>query len=118
MILSEKSAIANLNKVRVSPRKLNLVAAKIRGMSVNNALNYLSFSQKRIARDVKKALQSAVANAENNHGLDVGLLYVSQAYVGQGLKLNRFHARAKGRGNVISKYFSNLSIIVTEKGEE
>jgi large subunit ribosomal protein L22 len=109
------SAVAHLNKIRVSPRKLNLVASKIRGMNVGDALDYLSFSQKRVSADVRKALQSAVANAENNHELDVDLLYVKEAYVGQGIKLRRFQARAKGRGNVINKYFSNLSIIVSEK---
>jgi large subunit ribosomal protein L22 len=115
MFLKENEAVAHLNKIRISPRKLNLVAAKIRGMDVNNALKYLAFSPKSVAKEVHKALKSAVANAENNHNLNVGSLYVSKAYVGQGMKLKRFHARAKGRGNQISKYFSHLSIVVSER---
>jgi large subunit ribosomal protein L22 len=109
-------AKAELNNIRVSPRKLNLVAAAIRGMKVDQALTYLAFSRKRIAVDVRKALASAVANAENNHGLDVDLLVVSHAYVGPAMKLKRFHARGRGKASSIEKPFSHLSIVVEEKG--
>lgn len=111
----ESNARAVLNMIRVSPRKLNLVAASIRGMDVSKALVALAFSRKRIAIDVRKALQSAVANAENTHGLDVDRLYVKEAYVGKALVLKRFHARAKGRGVRVEKPFSRLSIVVSEK---
>lgn len=113
--MSEFSAKAILRKIRVSPRKLNLVAELIRGMPVEKALNVLTFSRKRIAIDVKKTLMSAIANAENNHGLDVDSLVVSEAYVGQSFVLKRFHAMAKGRGVGIRKPFSHLTVIVTER---
>jgi len=102
-------------KIRVSPQKLNLVAQQIRGLNVAKALDVLNFSQKRCASEVYKALSSAVANAENNHGLDVDYLVVSSATVGQGFAMKRFHARAKGRGVRIKKYFSHLFIEVAEK---
>jgi large subunit ribosomal protein L22 len=105
---------AVLKMIRVSPRKLNLVAASIRGMQASKALTALSFSRKRIAIEVKKTLQSAISNAGNNHGLDIDKLYVQEAYVGKALVLKRFHARAKGRGNRIDKPFSRLSIVVSE----
>ena len=111
----DNSARAVLNMIRVSPRKLNLVAASIRGMPVSKALIALNFSRKRIALEVRKTLQSAIANAENTHHLDVDRLYVKEAYVGKALTLKRFHARAKGRGVRIEKPFSRLSIIVSEK---
>ena len=113
MVKNEVRAV--LGMIRVSPRKLNLVAASIRGMKASKALTVLSFSCKRIAHDVRKTLQSAIANAENTYGLDVDKLYVEQAYVGKSLVLKRFHARAKGRGNRIDKPFSRLSIVVSEK---
>ena len=110
-----RSVVRNL---RVSPQKLNLVATMIRGMDVNNAIAALSFSRRRIAGDVKKALQSAIANAENNHSLDVDRLFVKEAHVGKGLVMKRFRARAKGRGARILKPFSHLTIIVGERGEQ
>lgn len=110
-----KTAEAILRSLRVSPRKLNLVAAKIRGMKVDQALNFLTFSQKRTAHDVKKTVLSAIANAENNHGMDIDRLYIKEAHVGYGMKLKRFQARAKGRASSISKVFSHLNIKVEEK---
>lgn len=107
-----KSVVKN---IRVSPRKLNLVAGQIRGKRVRVALDELAFSRKRIAIDVRKALMSAVANAENNHGMDVDQLIVDEAYVGQAFIIKRFHARAKGRGASIRKPFSNLTIKVREQ---
>ncbi len=109
------TANVTLKMIRVSPRKLNLVASKIRGMSVDKALTFLTFSQKRIAADVKKAVLSAIANAEHNHAMDVDRLYIHEAYVGQGIRLRRFSARAKGRGTSIQKPFSHLNIKVAEK---
>lgn len=109
------TAIAINKMIRVSPRKLNLIAGKIRGMRIDKALTYLAFSQKRSAVDVRKTLLSAVSNAENNHAMDIDRLFVKEAYVGQGMKMRRFQARAKGRGAPISKYFSHLSIVVEEK---
>lgn len=116
-VLSEKEAKVVLNRVRVSPRKLNLVAGSIRGKRVGDALVQLTFSSRRIALDVKKALQSAIANAENNHQLDVDNLVVAEAYVGKSLVMKRFHARARGRSSRIVKPFSNLTIIVREQEE-
>lgn len=112
-----KSATAKARLLRGSPRKLNLVAAMIRGMKVDEALVQLSFSKKRIAMAVKKCLQSAVANAENNNGLDIDSLVVSSATVGKGLLMKRMRPRAKGRGMRINKFFSNIYITVTEKEE-
>ncbi|MFC6743001.1 MULTISPECIES: 50S ribosomal protein L22 [Methylobacterium] len=100
--------------LRVSPQKLNLVAQMIRGKKVDTALAELQFSRKRISTEVKKCLESAIANAENNHDLDVDDLVVSQAFVGKALVLKRFHARARGRGARILKPFSNLTIVVRE----
>jgi large subunit ribosomal protein L22 len=104
--------------LRVSPQKLNLVAALIRGKKVNAALADLEFSRKRIAKDVKKCLESAIANAENNHDLDVDDLVVTQAHVGKSMVMKRFHARARGRAGRIEKFFSNITIIVKEVEEE
>ena len=112
--LGDNEAKAVARMLRVSPRKLNLVAALIRGKPVDTALADLEFSRKRIASDVKKCLESAIANAENNHDLDVDDLVVSQAFVGKALVLKRFHARARGRGARILKPFSNLTIVVRE----
>ncbi len=113
---NEAKAVARM--LRVSPQKLNLVAQLIRGKKVSTALADLEFSRKRIARDVRKCLQSAIANAENNHDLDVDDLVVSQAYVGKALVMKRFHARARGRGARIEKPFSNLTIVVREVAAE
>ena len=99
---------------RTSPQKLNLVAQTIRGKNAGRALVDLEFSKKRVADDVRKLLQSAVANAENNHGLDVDRLIVAEAYVGNQIKMKRFRARARGRGARIEKKFANMTIIVRE----
>ncbi len=109
---NEAKAVARM--LRISPQKLNLVAGLIRGKKVASALADLEFSQKRIARDVRKCLESAIANAENNHDLDVDDLVVSQAFVGKALVMKRFHARARGRAGRVEKPFSNLTIIVRE----
>jgi large subunit ribosomal protein L22 len=116
--LADNQARAVGRNIRVSPRKLNLVAQQIRGRSAESALATLKFSPKRIALDVKKVLQSAIANAENNHDLDVDDLVVSEASVGRNLVMKRFHARARGRGARIEKPFSQLTIVVEEKREE
>ena len=117
-VLSDTQARAVGRAIRVSPRKLNLVAQSIRGQSAELALATLTFSPKRIAKDVKKVLQSAIANAENNHDLDVDDLVVSEASVGRNLVMKRFHARARGRGARIEKPFSQITIVVEEKREE
>ncbi|MBA2589240.1 MAG: 50S ribosomal protein L22 [Alphaproteobacteria bacterium] len=117
-VLAGHQAMAVARNIRVSPRKLNLVAQQIRGKKVDRALNVLTFSQKRIAGVVKKALQSAIANAENNHDLDVDDLVVKEASVGKNLVMKRFHARARGNAGNIEKFFSQLTIIVEEKREE
>ena len=116
--VADNEARAVLRNLRVSPQKLNLVAAMIRGMDANKALSASSFSRRRIAGDVKKVLQSAIANAENNHSLDVDRLKVKEAHVGKGLVMKRFKARARGRGARILKPFSHLTIIVAEKEEQ
>ena len=116
--IADNQAQAVLRNLRISPQKLNLVASMIRGMDANKALATLSFSRRRIANDVKKALESAVANAENNHSLDVDRLYVKEAHVGKGLVMKRFKARARGRGSRILKPFAHLTIIVSEKEEQ
>ncbi len=113
--LSESQARAVGRNIRVSPRKLNLVAQSIRGKSAESALSTLTFTPKRIARDVKKILQSAIANAENNHDLDVDDLIVSEASVGKNLTMKRFQPRARGRAGRIEKPFSQITIIVEEK---
>jgi large subunit ribosomal protein L22 len=112
--LPDTDAKAVARMLRVSPQKLNLLAQLIRGKKVAMALADLQFSQKRIAQDVKKCLESAIANAENNHDLDVDDLVVSQAFVGKALVMKRFHARARGRAGRVEKPFSNLTIIVRE----
>jgi large subunit ribosomal protein L22 len=113
---NEAKAVARM--IRVSPQKLNLVAQLIRGKKVSTALADLEFSRKRIAHDVRKCLESAIANAENNHNLDVDDLVVKEAYVGKALVLKRFHARARGRGARIEKPFANLTIVVREVAEQ
>ena len=112
--LADNEAKAVTRNLRVSPQKLNLVAAMIRGKKVASALADLTFSKKRIADDVKKTLMSAIANAENNHDLDVDDLIVAEAHVGKALVMKRFHARARGRAGRIEKPFSNLTIVVRE----
>ena len=107
-----------VRSLRVSPQKLNLVAQLIRGKKVEKALADLTFSHKRIAKDVKKTLQSAIANAENNHNLDVDQLIVAEAYVGKNLVMKRFHARARGRMGRIEKPFSQLTVVVREVQEQ
>ena len=116
--LPENEAKAVARMLRVSPQKLNLVAQLIRGKPVSTALADLEFSRKRISREVRKCLESAIANAENNHDLDVDDLVVSQAFVGKALVLKRFHARARGRGARILKPFANLTIVVREVAAE
>lgn len=115
--LADNEARSVVRNLRISPQKLNEVAGLIRGQSADKALSVLSFSRRRIANDVKKALQSAIANAENNHSLDVDRLVVREAYVGKGLVMKRFRARARGRGSRIFKPFSHLTIVVAERGD-
>ncbi len=109
-----KTVKAKARTIRTSPRKLNLVAESIRGLAVGRALSELSFSNRRVAGDVKKVLMSAIANAENNHNLDVDRLYVAEAYVGKAMVMKRFRPMAKGRAGKILKPFSNLTIVVRE----
>ena len=110
-------AMAKVRTLRTSARKLNLVAQSIRGLKVQRALNELEFSHKRIAKDVRKALYSAISNAENNHNLDIDSLVVAEAYVGKNLVMKRFSARARGRASRIEKPFSEITIVVRELGE-
>ena len=112
--LPENEAKAVARMLRVSPQKLNLLAQLIRGKKVAAALADLEFSRKRIAKDVRKCLQSAIANAENNHDLDVDELIVAQAHVGKALVLKRFMARGRGRGARVFKPFSHLTIVVRQ----
>jgi large subunit ribosomal protein L22 len=115
--LPETDAMAVARAIRVSPRKLNLVAGLIRGKSAERALAELSFSRRRIAGDVRKVLQAAIANAENNHQLDVDRLYVKTASVGRTAAMRRFHARGRGRVGGIEKPISNLTVVVSERRE-
>jgi large subunit ribosomal protein L22 len=115
--LAETEAMAVARMVHVSPRKLNLVAQLIRGKTAQAALADLTFSRRRIALDVRKVLQSAIANAENNHQLDVDRLYVAEASVGRSFVLKRFHARARGRGARILKPWSHITVVVREREE-
>lgn len=115
--LAENEAQAVGRMIRISPQKLNLVAAMIRGKKVEKALSDLTFSRKRIAKDVKKVLESAIANAENNHDLDVDDLIVSEAFVGKNLVLKRWSPRARGRVGRIVKPFSQLTVIVRQVEE-
>ena len=115
---ADNEAKAVLRAVRISPRKLDLVAATIRGKKAATAVNELTFSKKRIARDVKKALNSAIANAENNHNLDVDSLIVAEASVGKSVTMKRFHTRGRGKSTRILKPFSRLRIVVREQEEE
>jgi large subunit ribosomal protein L22 len=116
--LDETEAQACIRGLRTSPRKLNLVAETIRGKTAASALAELTFSHRRIARDVKKVLQAAIANAENNHQLDVDRLYVKEATVGRALVLKRFHTRGRGRSARIEKLFAHLTVVVRERVEE
>ena len=115
--LPETEAQAVLRNLRTSPQKLNLLAQMIRGKKASTALAELTFNNRRIAKDVRKVLQSAIANAENNHQLDVDRLYVKEATVGHSFALKRFHARARGRGASIAKPFSHLTVVVREREE-
>ena len=115
--LADNEAQAVARVLRTSPRKLNLVCQSIRGRSAEKALAELTFSKRRIARDVKKTLQSAIANAENNHQLDVDRLYVAEATVGRSFVMKRFRARARGRVGRILKPWSRLTLVVREREE-
>ncbi len=115
--LSESEAMAVARNLRVSPQKLNLVAQSIRGKSAEAALSELTFSKRRIAGDVRKTLQAAIANAENNHQLDVDRLFVAEASVGKSIVMKRFRPRARGRAARIVKPFSNLTVVVREREE-
>lgn len=115
--LADNEAKAVTRLIRISPNKLNLVASGIRGKKVETALADLTFSRKRIAQDVKKTLETAIANAENNHDLDINSLIVSEAYVGKNLVMKRWQPRARGRVGKIEKFFSQLTIIVKEVEE-
>jgi large subunit ribosomal protein L22 len=115
--LAPVAAMAKVRTLRTGLRKLNVVAQSIRGLKVQRALNELEFSHKRIAKDVRKALYSAISNAENNHALDIDALVVAEAYVGKNLVMKRFSARARGRSSRIEKPFSELTIVVRELGE-
>lgn len=115
--LADNEAIASAKMMRVSPQKLNLVCGSIRGKSCEAALGQLAFSKRRIANEVKAVLESAIANAENNHQLDVDRLYVAEATVGKAMVMKRWKARARGRVGKIQKPFSNLRLIVREREE-
>ncbi len=115
--LADNEARAFARTIRVSPQKLNLVAETIRGKKADAALATLTFSRRRIARDVKKVLESAIANAENNHQLDVDRLYVAEAFVGRSFVMKRFRPRARGRAGRVEKPFSNLTVVVREQEE-
>ena len=113
--LDDTEAQAITRNIRVSPRKLNLVAGLIRGRRAQDAVATLTFSKRRIAQTVKKTLESAIANAENNHQLDVDALVVSRAEVGRAVVMKRFHARGRGRSSRVEKWFSHLKIVVAEQ---
>lgn len=116
--LADNEALAVATLLRTSPRKLDLVAGLIRGMDAGRAVTALAFSRKRIAQDVKKTLESAIANAENNHDLDVDRLFVAEASVGKHLVMKRLHARARGRAGRIEKHVSRLRIVVRERVDQ
>ena len=116
--LADNEAMAMARTLRTSPQKLNLLCQQIRGKSAETALAELSFSKRRIAGAVKKVVESAIANAENNHDLDVDSLIVSEAYVGKSITLKRFHVRGRGRASRILRPFANLTIVVREVEEE
>ncbi len=113
-----ENIVKAINKnVRSSPRKINLILKRITGMGVNEAVKNLTFARKRIAHDIKKTVQSAVANAENNYQYDIDKLYIKEAYVGKAIVLKRFRARAKGRASPIKKPYSNVTIILSENNK-
>jgi large subunit ribosomal protein L22 len=116
--LADNEARAIAKNIRISPQKLNLVAELIRGRKVADAMADLEFSRKRVAQDVRKCVISAVANAENNHGLDVDELVVAEAYVGKNIVMKRFAARGRGRGFQVLKPFSQITVVVRQKAEE
>ena len=116
--LDDSEASAFLRALRISPQKLNLVAQTIRGKDAAAALAVLSFSRRRIAQEVRKVLQSAIANAENNHQLDVDRLYVKEATVGRAFVMKRFHTRGRGRSARVEKHFAHLTVVVRERAEE
>jgi large subunit ribosomal protein L22 len=116
--VADTEAQAILSNIRVSPRKLNLVAGLIRNLPAQQAVATLTFSKRRIAQQVKKVLESAIANAENNHQLDVDRLVVSRAEVGRSMVMRRFHARGRGRAARVEKWFSHLKIVVAEREQE
>ena len=116
--LADTEAQAVLRNIRVSPRKLNLVAALIRNRPASDAVATLTFSKRRVAQDVRKVLESAIANAENNHQLDVDRLVVSRAEVGRSVVMKRFHARGRGRSSRVEKWISHLKIVVAERAQE
>ena len=116
--LDDSEAAASMRGLRTSPRKLNLVAAMIRGKAAQTALAELTFSRRRISGDVKKVLQAAIANAENNHQLDVDRLYVKEATVGRAFVMKRFHTRGRGRSARVEKHFAHLTVVVRERPEE
>ncbi len=116
--LQEHEAQAIVSNLRVSPRKLNLVAGLIRDLPASQAVATLTFSKRRIAQQVRKALESAIANAENNHQLDVDRLVVTRAEVGRSIVMRRFHARGRGRASRVEKWFSHLKIVVAERSQD
>ena len=118
MVASKKQVKAVARTIRISPQKLNLVAETIRGLKVDKALAQLTFSRKRVAGEVKKLLTGAIANAENNFGMDIDNLVVAEAYVGKAMVMKRWHAAAKGSGHRILKPFSNMTIVVKEAEKE
>ena len=115
--VAQNQAMAVCNSIRTSPRKLNLVAQSIRGLAAEKAVAELTFSKKRIAKVALAVLQSAIANAENNHSLNIDKLIVSEACVGKGIVMKRMHARGRGRGARVLKPFSSMTVVVTERGE-
>ena len=115
---ADTDAKAVARNLRVSPQKLNLVAQLIRGKKVSTALADLEFSRKRIARDVRKCLESAIANAENNHDLDIDDLVVSQAFVGKSIVMKRIQFHGRGKTGRVTKPFSNITIVVRQQGQE
>jgi large subunit ribosomal protein L22 len=116
--LADTEAQALMSNIRISPRKLNLVAGLIRNQPAAQAVATLTFSKRRIAQQVKKVLESAIANAENNHQLDVDRLVVSRAEVGKSVVMRRFHARGRGKSARIEKWFSHIKIVVAERSNE
>jgi len=117
-MLEETEAQAIVSNLRISPRKLNLVAGLIRNLPASQAVATLTFSKRRIAGQVRKALESAIANAENNHQLDVDRLVVTRAEVGRSIVMRRFHARGRGKASRVEKWFSHLKIVVAERQQE